>query len=221
MAVVAAYILDAELFWLHATEAEIAAATTDVWGLTQWHFAWSDILFLSCLVSGCWVGIRQSGRHLRSYFFLGTLTALVVAVVLTSYETTRFVDIGSGFGEIGLSFSGALVLPLLFDPDYIPVHTFGPLSAYVETIIVTTLFISGGLFGDLIERIRRPHEAKTGLPERIVKRLPKSLSGKGSAHAVRALPATLLLFTPLWEPVWGKVLEGAYTAITALYHQYF
>jgi hypothetical protein len=94
------------------------------------------LLHASVLPFGFWAGIGWPGKHLKHYVLLGSAVGIV--------------------GGTGALLVQRSALPDLENPVLAPL-----IYLAIELLGATTLFVSGALFADLVERKRHPdlHEA--------------------------------------------------------------
>jgi hypothetical protein len=97
---------------------------------TMWIIAF--LAFCSSLLFGLWVGIRWQGKHTRTYLYLGALVGLL--------------------GGIGNAFM-MMINSAVAGNFHLDVHWLEPLLVLplVYSPITAILFVSGALFGDLLE----------------------------------------------------------------------
>ncbi len=152
LVMIASYVLEYETFWKHQSieEAEEIAETY----LFGWYWHWADIFLLcSPIIAGLWVGTRLPGRNLRTYAFLGVgvgvLTAIGVAFIDATWAHPPFRSALDALLEANIMLS-----------DFISDWLIGFLGLYV--LISGTLYISGGLFGDMIDNLRSQRSIESG-----------------------------------------------------------
>lgn len=110
-----------------------------------WDYNWTDILFIGApLVAGIWLRIKQHQKHLKSYIALGVFVGVMtqLTIILLEYAT-------------------ALHPPFLTVEDEIAAGTatltdIGNLvrAIGVNATVTTIFFVSGGMFGGLIDAWR-------------------------------------------------------------------
>jgi hypothetical protein len=117
----------------------------------NWYPYWTDALLLGApLGSGAWVGIRQRGQHLKTYALLGMLVGVAYVAGTTFLDATVTHPPSRTLLDAVLDFS-FLKDRFLFS-YFITEFLVGFFGFYI--LISTTLFVSGGLFGDMVERRR-------------------------------------------------------------------
>ena len=120
-----------------------------------WDPHWTDALLLGApLVAGGWVGIKLRGPHIRMYAFLGALVGVLVAAGIASLDATAaHPSYRTVLDDIlDFSFLKDSLLFSFFISEFL-VRLVG-----LNIVISTTLFVAGGLFGDIIER-RHSHRS--------------------------------------------------------------
>jgi cation transport ATPase len=128
-----------------------------------WDLGWTDILFLGApLVTGGWFRIKQRQKHLKSYIALGIFVGFVSEALMVVLQST------------------------ILHPPYLTVVDDIAAGRFISTDIVTfirligvyvtvttLLFISGGMFGGLIDawRSKRSITEDATISKKLVRRV--------------------------------------------------
>jgi zinc-ribbon domain len=163
LVMIASYALEYETFWKHQSveEAEEIAETY----LLGWHWHWADTLLLCApIIGGLWVGTRLPGRSLRTYAFLGVVVGVLTAIGVA------FLDATWAHPPYRTTLDDLLEANIVLS-DFISDWLIEFLGLYV--LISGTLYISGGLFGDMIDNLRSQRSIESGAvhSEKIAKKL--------------------------------------------------
>ena len=142
------------------------------------------LLHASVLSFGFWTGISWPGRHLRDYVLLGSVVGVIggTGALLVQYATTQ---------------------PDLSNPILAPLMLF-----VIEVLAATTLFVSGGLFGDLVEEKRHPD--LYGTPE-FAKRVGRRITGpdkEPNQITIALIQATIPAFLGLVGTIISTILAS-------------
>lgn len=109
------------------------------------------LMHASVLAFGFWAGIGWHGKHLKDYVILGSAVGVLggIGALLVQYLALL---------ELWYSVPAALVF------------------LAIEVLAATTLFVSGGLFADMLERKRHPDLYK---PPEFASRVGRKIAGPG------------------------------------------
>lgn len=142
------------------------------------------LLHASVLPFGLWAGIGWPGRHLRDYVLLGSAAGVLggIGALVVQYSTTQ---------------------PDLANPILAPI-----MLLVIEALAATTLFVSGGLFADLVEEKRHPD--LYGTPE-FATRVGRRIAGPNkepSQLTIALIQATIPAFLGLIGTIVSSILAS-------------